>query len=191
MTGLWLVSYIALWILFLILAVVLLSVLRNLGTLYESLAVAHPLEEQPIKLVAGEALPDLTMRTLSGERVPVSRFQGTKTAFFVVSPGCSSCTSLLKDIAENGADPYPHDGIVRQRVIVSNADTAETAALIDQTGLPDSVPLLIDPDGGTRREWGVAGTPTTVIVDEQLRFVRHEVGYAEKPARRSTAVARE
>jgi len=190
MTGLWLVSYIALWILFLIVAVVLLSVLRNLGTLYESLAVAHPLEEQPIKLVAGEALPDLTMRTLSGEQVLVSTFQGARTAFFVVSPRCSPCTNLLKDIAENGAGPYPHDGSVRWRVIVSNADAAETAALIDQAGLPDGVLLLIDPDGGTRREWGVAGTPTTVIVDEQLRFVRHEVGYAEKPVRRSTAVVR-
>jgi peroxiredoxin len=190
MTGLWLVSYIALWILFLLMAVVLLSVLRNLGTLYESLAVAPPLEEQPIKLTAGEALPDLTMRTLSGEQVPISMFQGTKTAFFVVSPQCSPCIRLLEDIAEDGADPYPHDGSVQRRVIVSIANAAETAELIDQAGLPEGVPLLIDPDGGTRREWGVAGTPTTVIVDEQLRFVRHEVGYAEKSVRRSTAVAR-
>jgi hypothetical protein len=107
-----------------------------------------------------------------------------------VSPQCSPCTSLLKDIAENGADPYPHDRSVRQRVIVSSADAAETAGLIDQAGLPDGVALLLDPDGSTRREWGISGTPTTVIVDEELRFVRHEVGYTEKPVRRSMAVTR-
>lgn len=37
MSGLWLVSYIALWLLFLVVAVALLSVLRNLGVIYESL----------------------------------------------------------------------------------------------------------------------------------------------------------
>lgn len=35
MTGIWLVSYIALWVLLLLIAIVLLSVLRNLGLIYE------------------------------------------------------------------------------------------------------------------------------------------------------------
>ena len=35
MTGLWLVSYITLWLFFLLIAVVLLSILRNLGTIFE------------------------------------------------------------------------------------------------------------------------------------------------------------
>src|SRR5690349_8239311 len=101
MTGLWLISYIALWILFLVLAVVLLSVLRNLGALYETLAAFQNPPQEPIKLVPGDIVPDLALPALSGDRVPISAFRGQTTAFLIVSPGCSPCHSLLKDIAEN------------------------------------------------------------------------------------------
>jgi len=176
MTGLWLVSYVALWVFLLIIAVALLSVLRNLGVIYESLADSRTPTADPTKLVAGASLPALALRTLAGSAVDLAAFRGTKTAFSVISPQCAPCHLLLRDIAAGRGVVDPLDPSVRQRVILSVGDLAATAALVGRLQLPGDLPVLVDAGRDIEERWGITSTPTTVIVDEQLRVVRRLLG---------------
>lgn len=181
MSGLWLVSYIALWILFLVLAIVLLSVLRNLGAVYELLGTQRPPLEEFSKFSAGEMVPALELPTLSGERRSTAAFQGATTAFLVVSPGCDPCQELLKELALRPSAPYPRDPAIRQHVIVSIADTTTTSALLEQIGLNSHFPVLVDSEDQVRDRWGIDRTPTTLIVDAQARFLRQSTGFESQP----------
>lgn len=181
MSGLWLVSYIALWILFLVLAVVLLSVLRNLGALYELVSAQRPPVEEHSRFAAGEAVPPLELPVLSGERRSTDTFQGATTAFLVVSPGCAPCQDLLRDLALHPSNPYPRDPSIRQHVIVSVADVAATVTLLDEIGLDGEFPVLIDTERQVRDRWGIDRTPTTLVVDGHAHFVRQNIGFESQP----------
>lgn len=141
MSGLWLISYVALWVLFLIVAIVLLAVLHNLGVIHQSMVAArqstiHLANPAPTRLVAGEALPELTLGTLTGEPRALGDFQGAKTAFLVVSPNCSPCHTALKDIATGRRAPDPLDPTVRHVVAVSTGDYRATAELAERVAWP-------------------------------------------------------
>lgn len=189
MSGLWLVSYIALWILFLVVAVVQLSVLRNLGTIYETLQQQqHGSPPEPIKLVAGQPVAELRLQHISGEPATLATFRGQPTAFAVISPGCGPCHDLLG--ALNRGVALEQNGLdARQRVVISVGSGEQTAELVQEVGLPPSVPVLIDLDHSVRDQWGIHNTPTTVIADEQLVFVRHVVGFTAPTTKDSALTA--
>lgn len=174
MTGIWLISYIALWILFLMVVIVLLSVLRNLGVIYE---MVEKKRTEPIQtnLSIGALLPDITFHTLSGISRSTASFQGTKTAFSIVSPDCSACQSLLAELSKNNINPDPIDPTVQNSVIVSIGDVNSTVEITSKLSL-DHSSILVDTEGEVAQEWGIRTTPTTVIVDDQLRVVRFVIG---------------
>lgn len=189
MSGLWLVSYIALWILFLVIAVVLLSVLRNLGTIYTALQQPAMPEPPPLNLTAGQPVPALQLQHISGEPATLTAFRGQPTAFVVISPGCGPCHDVLGALSHGTA--LEENGLSgRQRVVISLGSGPETAPLIQQVGLPPNIPVLIDLDHSLRDQWGIRTTPTTVIVDEQLIFRQHMVGFTA-PTARTAALAAE
>src|SRR5947207_3672955 len=104
MTGVWLVSYIALWILFLVMATILLMMLRNPGIFFNSVVVSPQKHSHKLssKVVPGKILPELTIQTLAGDHIQISTFHGMKTTFFVVSPHSPIAVNLLQEIYENG-----------------------------------------------------------------------------------------
>jgi hypothetical protein len=179
MTGLWVISYIVLWILFLVVAIALLSILRNLGVIYESLVTTRATSVGNTKLVAGEALPNLTLQTLAGEPITLSKFESVKAAFSIVSPECVPCHRFLRAIATDRAVIDPLDSSVRQRIIISVGDPLATEALARLVQLPHHLPVMVDIGHSIADMWGVTTTPTTVIVDENFRVVRHLAGAPE------------
>lgn len=184
MSDVWLVSYVALWVLFLVVAVVLLSVLRNLGTVYEAMQQPHPAPSEPIKLTAGEPLPDLVLEDLSGEGVSLATFRGQRSAFMVISPGCGPCRNLLEALAAPAHSSIDHFSAA-QRVVISTGSGPTTADLIQTVGLSPQVPVLIDQGQSVLERWGVSSTPTTVVVDEHLIFREHTVGFTAPLANRA------
>jgi thioredoxin-related protein len=181
MTGLWLISYIALWLLFFLVAIALVSVLRNLGVIYESLETMVPRSRRAsTKFTAGDIVPDLTLSTLAGEEVNISNFRGRKMAFLIVSPNCSPCRDLLRDIAENGESLDPLDPSVHHKAIVSIGNKPETIELVQDVNLSQD-PILLDTENLVAREWGIMSTPMIVIVDEQLKVARQIIGGACGP----------
>jgi hypothetical protein len=187
MTGLWLASYVALWILWLAVVVVLVSLLRNVGAVYStinSLAFAtsgRVSNNGTVRsaLREGEKLPEVSWRTASGESKSVSQFLGSKIAFVLVSASCGACTHALAVAQASGPDPDdPH---LRHMVIVSLSDAQETAKLLDGAGIAAEAVVLFDREATIRQKWGVEITPVIVIVDEELRVVRQVLGTNPRP----------
>lgn len=178
MTGIWLISYIALWILFLVVAMVLLIVLRNLEVIYESLAVMPRLSPPSSFLKAGQNVPIVNLKTLGGGMISLSEFRGAGTAFLVVSPNCPACYDLLTGIVSKGDNLSQFHPTVQRWVVLSLGDISGTTTLIRQTDLAEDIPVLIDAEAKLKSSWGISATPITVIVDEQFRVLKQIVGHA-------------
>lgn len=173
MTGIWLVSYVALWILVLVLALVLISMLRNLGTIYETLQTWQPMHE-PIKMKVGEVVPALTLTNRANETTSLTEHQGIPLAVAIISPGCGPCHDLAKVLARG--EPLPQTNGERP-IIISIGSVAETQSVIDEVGLHTDIPVYCDITRSTAEVWGVSSTPTTVLLDERGAFVQHIVGF--------------
>lgn len=177
MTGLWLVSYILLWVLLLAVTVIVISALRNLGVVY-SMIIQSPgfarASASGTKLNQGEELPEARFFTVARELRLASSFRGSKTAFAVVSATCEACWLFLRSADKNGPDEL--DPGVRNMVIVSLSDAQATAKLIEKAGFSRDALLLFDPDAEILQNWGITTTPAMVIVDEELRMVRQVFG---------------
>jgi len=185
LTGLWLGSYVAMWVLVLIMAIVMVSVLRNLGVIYDAMKMAMPqVGKLTPDLEVGQVLPNATFRTLAGDVLGHRDLAGVKQALVIVSPQCGPCVRQLRRMA--GQPPDPLDGSVARRVIVSMGDAAATVRLLSEAGVTDGTLTLVDTERFASRAWGVTATPVTIVVDEELRVVRHIVSAA--PDNRSAAV---
>ncbi|MGH2867918.1 MAG: peroxiredoxin family protein [Solirubrobacteraceae bacterium] len=186
MTGLWLASYIALWVLLLAVTVTVISALRNLGVVY-SMIIQSPgfarTSASRTNLNPGEELPEARLVTAAKEPRSVSSFRGSKTAFAVVSATCEACWLFLRSADENGPDQL--DPGLRNMVIISLSDPKATAKLMERAGFRRDALLLFDPDDQVRQKWGITTTPAMVVVDERLHVVRQVFGAIARPSAES------
>jgi Redoxin len=187
MSGLWLVSYVALWILFLAVAIVLISVLHNLGVVYASLKMVAPMRQPSSNLMPGQALPEVTWLTLDGQSKSIAAFKGSKRAFAVVSPDCAPCVDYVRQLALRNHEIDPIDSDVHEVVIVSQGDLDGTKRLLEKAEVDSELTVMLDVRREVTDKWGITGTPTTVIVDEQLRVVRQLFGGLTATATHSVA----
>jgi hypothetical protein len=186
-SGLWLVSYVALWVLVLLLGVSLIAVLYNLGAMYGHLRRDGNMQSLPSGLPGGVVLPEVAWRTLDGqERTPAS-YLGHKRAFVVLSPSCSGCQDYLRQMGRADFRPDPLDDSVTQAVVISLATATQTADMIKIFDLyPDeNCEVLVDDAQEVVHHWGTEVLPTVIIVDEELRVVRQVFGGTEPAGRRA------
>lgn len=178
MTDIWLFSYIALWALVLLNSVLVVSSLRHIGIFYER-------ERRRMGRIStlknGERLPDLELSHVDGTTTQVSEFAGRATQLVVVTPHCSGCENLLTALAEQD-----EASVAKHWVIVGIGEAAEVIDLVRRSGLTADVPVLIDGPGRVRAEWGVAGTPLTIEMDETFIVRRQTAGMTELPRRGPT-----
>jgi methylamine dehydrogenase accessory protein MauD len=96
-SGFWLVSYLALWILVVGLAVVVLSLMRMIGQMHQRLGPAPALVTDHGPEI-GDALPEL----IAGARLvddAVLRFPRRKDSLLIfVSPTCPTCESVARTL---------------------------------------------------------------------------------------------
>jgi hypothetical protein len=97
-------------------------------------------------------------------------------------------------VAEQENAPDPTDPTVTHRVIVSLGDLPGTLRLFESAAvaadsLPNDVTVLIDPERDTAKAWGMTATPSTIILDEQMRVVRQFIGSSEPSEQRAVASA--
>jgi hypothetical protein len=174
MTGIWLVSYVALWLFFLVVAIVLVSVMRNMGVVYEALKAVSPRVRPPASsLTPGQLLPEITVQSLDGDRKLLSDVvAGARYSIDVVSPSCQPCIRYLEQIDNDERPPDPLDPEVRLRAVISVGSREATHHLLRGVSVPGSVQILVDDDQQVGTRWGITTTPSTVIVDEERRVVR-------------------
>jgi hypothetical protein len=170
MSGLLLVSYIALWVLVILIAVIQLTVLHNLGAIYEQFPKMRP---APTKLKTHDYLPPIQLKANKSAQLKTSsEFKGTRMAISIVSPHCGSCLTHLQQMGLEGAQADPTDPSVKDRVVIAIGEPEEVRQLIDRAKLPDFLPVFVDSGRQVVDIWGITSTPATIIVNGDHRIER-------------------
>jgi methylamine dehydrogenase accessory protein MauD len=149
MSGWWLASYLVLWALVIALALLVLALARQIGTLHLRLGPRGALELDEEGPPLGEAPEPSDQTDLRGRPVSVGG-PGDPQLLLFVSPGCHMCREVLPSLPVAA-----RAGQLAARVVV-DADPNEAE------GGPD-VPTVASPE--LARSYRIPGTPYAVILD--------------------------
>ena len=154
MQGWWAASYVVLWLLVCALAVVVVALARQIGTLHLRLGPRGALEVDTEGPRLDEAPPVFDTEDVNGDPAAIGG-PGERKLLLFASPGCMVCDEVipgLRAAAGNaGARPF----------ILSDLHREEAIASFDRK-LP--APLIASPEIAAAYE--VPGTPFVVFLDE-------------------------
>jgi len=147
MTGWWAVSYVVLWILVIVLAVLVVALAREVGTLHLRLGPRGALEIDDEGPPLGEAPEPADLRDRDGLAVSVGG-PGEWQLVLFVSPECPVCREVLPSMEA-----------------VTRTERLRGVVVSDERDVPEShgVPAVSSPD--LARRYQVPGTPYVVILD--------------------------
>jgi methylamine dehydrogenase accessory protein MauD len=161
MNGVWVASYVALWVIVGAMAFIIMGLLRQFGLIQMRLDV------EPGALITGEGLergavaPEFAGKDVMTDRdIRLRDMRDRRVALTFITPTCDSCRSVvsfLNGIASQWSDV--------QMVTICHGAPQACRELGDQTGL--RVPLLADPVGAIAANYKVSSTPHAVLIDEQ------------------------
>lgn len=148
------VSVVLLWIVVLFNLVLTLALIRR--------ANPGPQAAQS-GLKKGQAAPDFTAQTLSGERVTLADYKHP-TAFVFISSNCSPCRLLLPELEELGPQAAQSDVDL---VLVSGDRLEETQDYAKEKNI--HLPVLVAPrdENPFFTDYQITGTPYCCYIDEQ------------------------
>ncbi|MDQ3864544.1 MAG: TlpA family protein disulfide reductase [Actinomycetota bacterium] len=129
--------------------------------LHSTTAHATQEESRPAALEVGDPVPEVRLPGLMGEEVSLADLKGRKTLLLFWSTECSFCQQMLPDLKELEATP-PADA--PEILIVSDGTEEDNR----QMGLQSSV--VLDHEYAVEDAFGVEGTPSAVLVDEEGRM---------------------
>jgi peroxiredoxin len=162
-SALFLLSYVALWLLVLFQTLVILGLARTVYRRDQHEVPDSTRDEDPIPV--GEPAPRFTALDVAGARVDETVFSGSLTALLFVSPGCSTCVATLSEVE---ALRRKVNGDV---VVVCRAEASECGRLGELYGLRTRV--IVDHDHSVSDRFGVRTTPTAVLVGPTGRILTH------------------
>lgn len=155
MHGWWAVSYVMLWVVVAALALLVVALARQIGTLHLRLGPRGALEVDGEGPPLGEAPEPLELRDLDGRPVIVGGPERPQLVLFV-SPGCGVCRDVLPGIAAAA-----RAGSL-EPIVVADAEEADARVLLQD--LRVHAPFAASPEAV--RSYGVPGTPYAVALDE-------------------------
>lgn len=154
MSGWWLASYVVLWIVVAVLALVVVALARQVGTLHLRLGPRGALELDEEGPPLGEAPAPEDGLDAEGRPITVGG-PGEPQLLMFVSPGCPVCLEVLPSLAPaaraGGLSPY----------VIADAGAEDTARLFRHD--PSGTPVLSGP--AIARDYGIPGTPYAVVLD--------------------------
>jgi peroxiredoxin/uncharacterized membrane protein YphA (DoxX/SURF4 family) len=110
----------------------------------------------------GESVPDFSLADLEGKQITPEDFQGKKTLVTFWSTTCPHCANMMEELKnwekEKGADEP-------DLIVFSDGDLEE------HKNLKLDSPILLDKNYETAEKFGMAGTPSAVLVDENGKIV--------------------
>ncbi len=178
MTGLWLVSYIVLWVVVVIMGLLLIGVLRQLGLMFhqnESVsptpgADSIPALEQDGPAI-GSPLMDMEVDTINGFGMLTTAMlhERKSTLLIFLSPLCETCQHLvdpLNDLVKNDA------GSPRTAVIIRGEEQSCRAFL---SIFPLRMPVVCDSERAITMGHNVHRTPFGLLYDEHDTLIRKGV----------------
>ena len=152
MSGWWVASYVVLWVVVVALAILVLALARQIGTLHLRLGPRGALELDEEGPPLGEAPEPADATTLHGDAVTVGG-PGEPQLLLFVSPTCPVCREVAPSIPVAA-----RSGGMAARV-VADADHASVAHTYGAL----SAPVIADADLAGR--YAIPGTPYAVVLD--------------------------
>ncbi len=165
MSGVWLASYIVLWLVVLLLGFLLAGALRQLGLLQLRLGDDPGALITDTGLERGTDVPDFTaLDAASGERVSLSDLPAVPRMLVFASPGCLSCRELIPGLNEVRKTRGDWDFVV-----VCRGDLESCRRFGRMNGL--EAPMVVDTTGQIEKDYAVTLTPFAYVVDHEGRVV--------------------
>lgn len=154
MDGWWAASYIVLWGLVIVLAIAVVALARQIGTLHLRLGPRGALEMDDEGPPLGIALPEMTGRALSGREVSIGG-PGEPQILLFASPGCGVCRQVLPSLPAIARDGRLHP------YLITDVDEHETRRAYGDTDA--GAPVV--PAPAMVHELDVPGTPYVIVTD--------------------------
>ena len=165
MSGVWLASYVVLWVVVLLLAFLLAGALRQLGLLQLRLGDDPGALITDTGLERGAEAPDFTaLGAESGEPVSLSDLPAVARMLVFASPGCLSCRELIPGLNEVRKTRGDFDFLV-----VCRGDLESCQAFGRMNGL--EAPMVVDTTGQIEKDYLVTLTPFAYLIDHEGRVV--------------------
>ena len=161
MSGVWLASYVVLWVVVLLLAFLLAGALRQLGLLQLRLGDDPGALITDTGLERGAEAPDFTaLGAESGELVSLSDLPAVPRMLVFASPGCLSCRELIPGLNEVRKTRGDFDFLV-----VCRGDLESCQAFGRMNGL--EAPMVVDTTGQIEKDYLVTLTPFAYLIDHE------------------------
>ncbi|BCX04313.1 MAG: hypothetical protein KatS3mg053_2251 [Candidatus Roseilinea sp.] len=154
MTGVWLISYIALWLLVIALSVIVLGLVRQLGLIQLRLGLDSDFLNTREGLALHTPAPDFSAMDLRQNRpISLQNLRGCTSILIFVSPRCEPCRTLMPDVVAFARD-YRRD----LNIVLISQSSAEEA--LEAFGTDDAcIALVADPSGALSKQYEVYVTP--------------------------------
>jgi methylamine dehydrogenase accessory protein MauD len=166
MSGIWLASYIVLWLLVLALAFLLAGALRQLGLLQLRLGDDPGALITDTGLERGTLAPDFTaLDSESGELVTLSELAPVPRMIVFASPGCLSCRELIPGLNE----VRKTRGREFDFLVVCRGDPESCQAFGRMNRL--EAPMVVDTTGQIEKDYIVTLTPFAYLLDHERNVV--------------------
>jgi methylamine dehydrogenase accessory protein MauD len=165
MSGVWLASYVVLWLLVLALAFLLAGALRQLGLLQLRLGDDPGALITDTGLERGTLAPDFTaLQSETGKLVTLSELSPRARMLVFASPGCLSCRELIPGLNEVRKTRRDMDFLV-----VCRGDTESCQAFGRMNRL--EAPMVVDTNGQIEKDYLVTLTPFAYLLDHERNVV--------------------
>jgi len=129
--------------------------------------------QQIVQTLVGDAAPDFTLPTLSGQPTSLSAYRGQVVLVNFWATWCPSCIAEMPDYER----AYQQHGQGQGEFMVLGVNLQESHEQASQfaAGLGVTFPVLLDEDGNvTTRQYQATGMPASFIIDQQGQiFYRH------------------
>jgi len=141
--------------------------LEKMEDMLDDMTFVHLADNQPGRprpLSLDSPAPPFELPDLDGRPVSLEQFKGRRLALIFFSSKCNYCVEMLPDMASLPAEgreggPVP--------VVIARGDLEENRLLAREHGLRCTV--LLDANGEIGAAYGIHGTPTGYLIDEQGR----------------------
>ncbi|MDQ3928734.1 MAG: TlpA family protein disulfide reductase [Chloroflexota bacterium] len=157
MEGIWLVSYIVLWLVVLVLLVLVILLYRQLGIMY--LGSAEGVSRDGLDL--GAQAPDFALTDQYGNLQRPADYRGRPLLLLFGSPNCGPCKVLLPELHAWASD-HPHVGVLWLNL----ASREENLRYAKEMGATLPMPAHTPADGVVEH-FKVRVTPFLFFLDEQ------------------------
>jgi peroxiredoxin len=110
----------------------------------------------------GETVPEFSIADLSGKQIDQNDFRGRKTLVAFWSLTCPHCVNMMEDLR----DWEKQKGLDEPNLLVFSDGEIEAHKSLDLKS-----PILIDKDYKTANKFGMLGTPSAVLINENGRII--------------------